>query len=196
MKKVSEYKVVTGKTPILLSAPHSFIHKRPSLSSKYKQAEPWTDYIVKNISNDIKSFGIFSLHSLEYDPNYYKLEKNEYKKEVKRIIEENKIKYFFDIHGLSNEYDYDFGIQYLNRYPKSRKLGYDLGKALNTGVLRNCLIQILNIPVGKQETLTEFVASELKVPSIQIEISRYIREKDKLREGLIKNISDFLITLS
>ncbi len=195
MKKSSDFEIIKGKQPILFSAPHVYNHKRPSLSSKYKQSEPWTEYILKNICLESQSYGIYTTRELDYDPNYYKITENEYKKNVRDLIKKKKIKYFFDIHGLSDEHQYDFGIYYVNRYSNSKKLAYALADALNKGSLRNCLIQILNIPVGKQEPLTQFASSELKVPSIQIEISRYIRERDNLREGVIKNFCEFLTTL-
>jgi hypothetical protein len=40
-----------------------------------------------------------------------------------------------------------------------------------------------------QETLGEYVATKLRVPSVQIEISRYIRDDEQLRESFIKNLS-------
>ncbi len=194
-KKKNTFEIIKGKQPVLLSAPHVFPHRRPSLSGLYKQGEPWTDYIVKNICHSSEVYGIFSTEQIDHDPNYYKIESNEYKKEVRELINEKKIKYFFDIHGLNDEYPYDFGIYYMNRYNKSKDIGYDLAKALNKGGLRNCLIQTLNIKKNKAESLTEFAVSKLKVPSLQIEISRYIREDDILREALIKNFNDFLLTL-
>ncbi len=193
--KKTEIETIAGNNSILFSAPHVFAHRRPSLSSLYKQGEPWTDYIVRNICNESNSSGILSAREISYDPNYYKINKNVYKKTVKDLIKEEKIKYFFDIHGLSDDHTYDFGIYYLNRYNNSKDLAYELAKSLNKGSLRNCLVQILNIKKNKAESLTEFTTSKLKVPSLQIEVSRYIREDDILRESLIKNFSEFLLTL-
>ncbi len=190
-----EFEIIDGKQPILLSAPHVFAHRRPSLAGLYKQAEPWTDEIVKQICEYANVYGIYASEQMNYDPNYYKIHKNNYKKRVKELIGEKKIKYFFDFHGLSDKHTYDFGIYYLNRYNKSKNLAYDLAKALNKGALRNCLPQILNLNVGKAESLTEFTTSKLKVASLQIEVSRYIREDDVLRESLVKNFSEFLTTL-
>ncbi len=195
MKRNKGYEIVKGTAPILLSAPHVYEHKRPSLSGKYKQGEPWTDYIVKNTCAQIGAFGILSLGELEFDPSYHELKRNKYKRDVKKIIEKHKIKYMFDIHGLSDAHSYDFGIYFLKRFPKSRDLAYSLAEALNKESLRDCLIQVLHLPEGKQKTLAGFVTEDLRRPSLQIEISRYIREDDKLREGFIKNFSDFLIRL-
>lgn len=190
-----EYEIIKGKEPILLSAPHVFAHRRPSLSGLYKQGEPFTDEIVKNICEKTNAHGIYVTQEMSYDPNYYEVKKNKYKKKVRDLIKEEKIKYFFDIHGLSDEYAYDFGIFYLNRYTKSKKLAYALAEGLNKEELRNCLPQILNLNEGKAESLTEFTTSELRMPSLQIEVSRYIREDEILRESFVKNFSDFLPTL-
>ena len=195
MGKNKEYKTIKGKVPILLSAPHVYEHKRPSLSSKYKQGEPWTDYIVENVCSEIDAFGIVSLKEQSFDPSYYELEKSNYKQDVKNIVKEAKVKYFFDVHGLSDNYSYDFGIYYLKRFPNSKDLAYSLADYLNKGSLRNCLIQILNLPEGKQKTLAGFTTEDLGAYGLQIEISRYIREDDNLREGFVKNFSDFLINL-
>ena len=43
-----------------------------------------------------------------------------------------------------------------------------------------------------EETLGEFVAGKMRIPSIQIEISRYIREDEVLRESFVKNLSDII----
>ncbi len=190
--KSTGYEILKGKKPILLSAPHVFNHRRPSLSGVYKQGEPWTDYILKHICEEMGAYGIFSTQEIDYDPNYYKISKNEYKKEVRDLIKARKIKLFVDIHGLSDEHPYDFGIHFLRRYTKSKKFAYDLAKKLNRGKLRHSLIQVLFLNETKAESLSQYVTSELRVPSLQIEVSRYIREDEVLRESVIQNIRDFL----
>jgi hypothetical protein len=196
MKRSLDFETIKGKQTVLFSAPHVHNHKRPSLSSKYKQGEPWTEYILKNACSESDSNGIYVVREIGYDPNYHKVTKNEYKKSVRDLIREKKIKYFIDIHGLNNEHQYDFGIYYLNRYSNSKKLAHAVADALNKGSLRDCLIQILNIPVGNQEPLTQFVSSELKVPSVQVEISRQIRERNNLRDEVVTNLCELLTTLS
>ncbi len=190
-----EYEIIKGKQPILLSAPHVFAHRRPSLAGLYKQGEPFTDEVVRSICEKTNTHGIFVTDEMSYDPNYYEIKKNRYKKKVGDLINKEKIRYFFDIHGLSDEHAYDFGIYYLNRYTKSKKLAYALAEALNKGGLRNCLPQVLNLNEGKAESLSKFITSELRVPSLQIEISRYIREDEILRGAFVKNFSEFLPTL-
>ncbi len=179
-----ELEVIDGKIPVLLSAPNVFSHKRPRLGGLYKQGEFWTDYLVRNICAISGAYGIVSINELDYDPNYYSVEKNEYKKKIKELVKKKKIKYVIDIHGLSDEHTYDFGIYYVNLYNRSKK-----------GPLRHCLIQMLNFRKDDQETISEFATTKLKLVALQIEIARYIRENDRLREAIVKNISEFIATL-
>lgn len=190
-----ELEVIDGKIPVLLSAPHVFSHKRPRLCGLYKQGEFWTDYLVRNICAISGAYGIVSINELDYDPNYYPVEKNEYKKKIKELVKKKKIKYIIDIHGLSDEHTYDFGIYYVNLYNRSKNLGYQLAESLNRGALRHSLIQMLNFRKDDQETISEFATKKLKLVALQIEIARYLRENDKLREAIVKNISEFIATL-
>ena len=83
-KKNKTFEIISGKNPICFSAPHVFAHRRPSLSGLYKQGEPWTDYIVKHVCEESDCWGIMSTNELDYDPNFYKVAKNEYKKKRTR----------------------------------------------------------------------------------------------------------------
>jgi hypothetical protein len=130
--------------------------------------------------------------ALNYDPNYDDLSKNEYKAEIAALIRQMKIKYFFDLHGLSDEHQYDFGVFYGLRFSKSKKLAYAFASAMNSGALRHSVVQILNLVYNDQETLTEFVVRRLRIPALQIEVARYIRDDDDLRGALIKNMSSFI----
>ncbi len=199
MKKTSNentFELLTGENKVLLSAPHAYDHKRPSLSSGIKQYEPWTDTITKKVASEVNCFAIMQRRSTDYDPNYNKEKSNPYKKEVRKIIKNNSIKYFIDIHGLSESHHSDILIYYPLRYTKSRKLGDAFSKYLDKGDLKGISTLHYNFVPGFQESLTEFVTKEFKIPGIQIEIARYIRESSELREFLINNITDFLLKYS
>jgi hypothetical protein len=192
MNETANYKVIKGSIPILVSAPHVHSHRRPSLTLSYKTGEPYTDNIVDNICLNTGAWGIFQTTESTYDPSYHKLESNPYKQEIEKIVGENKIKLFLDIHGLSDEHDYDLGIYYPSKFTNSIKLADNISKAIDRKNLKDLNICILRFKDDEQETLGEFVASKLRVPSIQLEVARYIREKDLLRNSLIENISEFL----
>ena len=188
---MQNYEVIEGKLKYLFSAPHPHLHKRPSLTRKYKEHEKYTDDIVKAICRDTKCFGIYIKDQVEYDPNYNKTD-NPYKKEIEKIITKNSIEAFIDIHGLSEEHLVDVVIYYKTRFTNSIKLAYEISEKLNKGKLRGLNIQILRLPEDGRETLTEFVASKLRVPAVQIEIAKYLRDSKELRSEIVKNFADIV----
>lgn len=193
--KSSVFKTIKGSKPILLSAPHVYAHKRPKLSTAFKIGEPFTDTIVKGVCDEIDSFGIVLTDESDYDFNYYKEPKNPYKKEIRKIVEKNDIEYFVDIHGLKEGNKYDIAIYYPSKFSKSIALTRSVREGLGKGALRGINIVVLRFPGNYQEFLAEFVASELRVPSVQIEVARYIREREDLRNQIIKNLSRMLENL-
>lgn len=189
------FKTIIGSKPILLSAPHVYAHRRPRLNMAYKIGEPLTDTIVEEVCKEIKCFGIILTDESDMDYNYHKEKNNPYKKEIRNLVEKEKIKYFVDIHGLKDGNNYDISIYYPSKFFNSIELSRKVKEGLPKGALRGSSIPIFRLPEGTQESLTLFVASELRVPSIQIEVARYIREKKELRDALIHNLSEVLENL-
>lgn len=186
------FKTITGNKSVLISAPHVYAHRRPRLNMSYKLGEPLTDHIVEEVCKLSNIFGIMSVNETDFDPNYHKEKRNPYKQEVRRIVEERKIKYFIDIHGLKDGNNYDLAIYYPTRFWKSRDLAIQLQESLDKGELRGINIAILRFLDNNQETLGEFVTSKLRIPSIQIEVARYIREDASMRNTLVNSLSDTL----
>ena len=193
MEDISCVKVIKGSIPILLSAPHVYSHKRPSLTMSYKWGEEYTDRVVEEICIRTGAWGIIQNEETSFDPNWHKVKDNPYKSVVADIVSKEGIKKFVDIHGLSEEYDYDLGIYYPSKFFKSIALAKDISIALDKGKLRGMNICIFRFPDDLQETLGEYVADKLRVPSVQIEIARYIREDEKLRNIFVQNLSTFLV---
>jgi hypothetical protein len=186
------FKTIIGSKPILLSAPHVYAHRRPKLSMAYKIGEPLTDIIVEGVCKEIKSFGIVLTDESDMDYNYHKEKSNPYKKEIRNLVEKENIKYFVDIHGLKDGNNYDIAIYYPSKFFKSIQLSRKVKEGLSKGALRGSSIPVFRLPEDHQESLTLFTASELRIPSIQIEVARYIREKKELRDAFIQNLSEVL----
>jgi len=187
--ETAQFQIIEGKVPVLLSAPHAYSHRRPTIMGSYKLGEPYTDEIAKRIATDSSSFGIYLSKECDYDPNYQKVRKNEYKQAIKEIVTKDKIARFIDVHGLKDNADYDIALYYPTKFRKSLELAYEIEEALNHGLLNGISIRIFRFLDNGQETLGEYVAAKLRVPSVQIEISRYIRDDEQLRESFIKNLS-------
>lgn len=183
-KKIKYIKSKKGKIPVLLSAPHSKPHKRPNLESIIKQEEKFTDDIVNEIGKHTDCSTIYTTDLAELDPSYYKINAgNVYKKLIEEMHSDCSFESFIDIHGLNPINNYDFGIYYKNRYLNSGKLAQQISFHLNQKSFKDANIQIFKFPENDQESLADFCAKELKIPSIQIEIAKYIRDDNDLRNS-------------
>ncbi len=189
------FKTIIGSKPVLLSAPHVYAHRRPRLSMAYKTGEPLTDVIVEGVCKEIDCFGIILTDESDIDYNYHKEKNNPYKKEIRKIVEKENIQYFMDIHGLKDGNNYDIAIYYPSKFFRSIQLAEQVKEGLGKFALKGCNITIFRLPNDPQESLTFFTASQLRVPSIQIEIARYIRERKELRDAFIQNLGEVLENL-
>lgn len=185
------FETIKGEQKILFSAPHSHPHKRPNLSGVLKQYEKGTDEIVKEVCKAGKFSGIYlSRIEDDYDPNYHKVERNEYKREVERIVKDEKVQRFVDIHGLCEKKQYDFELQYSMRFQRSKRLALEIVSLLSKErEFKDCIFVLQYLPEDDKETLVEFVCRRLDIPAVQLEIAKYIREDDRLKEILVNSIS-------
>ncbi len=188
----AHFQIIEGKKPVLLSAPHAFLHKRPKLSGAYRQGERFTDDIVKDVCTLTGAWGIVLSASIDYDPNYHTIKRNEYKRVVQKLCKENKINQFIDIHGMADGSDFDLGVFYPTRFMKSKSFADIVREEIGKGELYGINSALFRFRDDNEETLGEFVAGKMRIPSIQIEISRYIREDEVLRESFVKNLSDII----
>ncbi|MCC7290232.1 hypothetical protein IT417_03215 [bacterium] len=190
----SVYTLIDGSAPVLLSAPHSFAHKRPSMRGVLKHGEPGTDYIVKKVCEETGAFGVYlNEPSVEFDPNFNKIESNEYKGAIKDLFETKKIEAVIDLHGLNEKIEYDFQIFYCVRFSRSRKLAMQLmGEMGKQKELKGCSYHVGYTPRNSQETITEYVCEGLRYPAIQVEIARYIREDPVLLSAVVAGLTAFV----
>lgn len=181
-----DFKVIKGNIPIMLSAPHSVNQER---NGKVKKADIYTGAIVKYLTEMTGCYGIYKIKT-KGDPNYYK--NNQYKRMVKDIIKKDSIKYFIDIHGLSNKWGVDIDI------------GTDNGETIDKSIeckiknkfIGNNLRVIENYPYdGGGNTVTKYVSQVCKIPSIQLEISYKYRQFIKNPEAsihMVKILSELI----
>lgn len=185
---------IAGTTNVLFTAPHSKNHKRPNLMGTYKHEEPYTDEIVRALCESTGAHGIVLSKTVDFDPNWHKVEKNPFKETARQLVESG-VEYVFDIHGLSDQHSYDLAIYYMSRFRKSKKIGYELANALNQGELKGVLFQMFNFADDQQETITEYLLSNYKIAGLQLELARYIREDELLQREFVRLFSEFVKSL-
>lgn len=199
-KLPKQIQYIEGNIPVLFLAGHAHNHRRPNLTGAMKSAEPWTEYIASNVARNTGAHCIYINADVDFDPNYHKLEKNPFKQLAAEVVEKNKIKYVFDIHGLKDSYPFDFGLFYPRRFRNSKYLSYALARELTRGPIEEAIFQIFNFKDncfgnGNMETLTIFLVKKYNISGVQIEIAKYIRYEEILREGLIKEFTNFVRSL-
>lgn len=98
-----KYRVLSGKIPVLLSAPHAVNQLR---GDDVRDAEKYTGALTRYLSNSTGSYAIFQLFT-HADPNCD--EQHYYKNAVINLIETYNIKLLIDIHSstFSDETDID-----------------------------------------------------------------------------------------
>lgn len=99
-----KYRVLSGKIPVLLSAPHSVNQLR---GDDVRPAEKYTGALVRYLSNLTDSYAIFQLFT-HADPNND--ENHNYKNAVINIVETYNIKLLIDIHSTSFKDDSDIDV--------------------------------------------------------------------------------------
>ena len=106
-----KYRILSGNTPVLLSAPHSVNQIR---GDDVRDAEKFTGAITRYLSNSSNSYAIFQLFT-HADPNTDEI--HNYKNAIINLIEAYNIKLLIDIH--SSEFSDDTDIDIVTNKRKS-----------------------------------------------------------------------------
>lgn len=200
-------KIIEGKIPILISAPHAVKIKRKQKKNEqsFKLHEVRVAKIVNELCNASGAWGIFTQrkfnekHIENWENDIYHV----YKNSINYLIDSNKVALFLDIHGSHQDrpfqIDYDFLVPDLHPHDEMVKnmLTTSIQEQFPKIILSNGFFRELNGP-GKN-TLTRHVRNRFAIPAIQIEINKQIRaDKDNyslLLEALHKFIKKYEDTL-
>lgn len=166
------YMVIVGKKPILFSAPHAVMQVR---EGKQKIQDSMTGGIVEYLVREWDCFGITRTYNIGDDPNW---DSNgpglEYKKKIVELIKNNNIKYFFDIHAMSDKYGIDWclGTGEFNNLNGDMELLEKIKVVLE----ENGKVSI-DVPfkAANEFIVSNYVAVNSGIPAIQIEISQNMR---------------------
>lgn len=186
---------IKGDFPLIITAPHSTVHKR---MGKLKRQEFYTGSLSAMLHSLTGCHVLYTNRLMELDPNFY--DESPFKRRLAEIIEENSIKCLIDLHGTGLERDYEI-------YPgvgidKEFLLSHDnfLDELESHASINGISVGGLDVfPAAKQMTVTKYAARKFKVPSIQVEINKKLREPEKNPQDfikLIKFLKDYLDILS
>lgn len=176
--------------PILLSASRCQQYKELLTDSRYCLPQEKCQYIVNNIPNTYK---YLLKDKIDYDPNKASISNNKYKKDIKKLIQINKIKLYIDILQADESQPIDFQISFPRGFHKSKDIAYKIATGLSKDRFRQAIFSIQYLP-SENETICAYTAKQLKTPAIELSIAEYICEKP-LVDNFISSFSSLLSVL-
>ncbi len=185
--KDESIKIYKGNNNILLSAPHAYKHIR---YDRKKKNEYNTSNIIKILNKLTDCHIIYKYREDNDDFNHIK--ENRYKNIISEYIKNNNIEYFFDIHGINEEYSY------------SIELGTNDCKNVNMDKdLISNIINIINNNLSKkvmtdhkykagENTISYFINKKNNIKTIQFEINKNYRKLKRRPRKFNKTITTFI----
>ena len=172
------FKLIPGKLPILLSAPHAVNQTR---DGKIKFADKMTGSMVELLCKETGAYGIIRTYNMQDDPSADNTGHGLlYKKAILELMERKPIRCLIDLHGCrdNSAFDMDIGTnQGKNTQGNQELISWvrdQLAKAGRTGV-------DYFYTAERNTTVCNYVSSEKGIPCIQIELSATLRtDPDKL----------------
>ena len=193
--KMPSFEIIEGKIPILISAPHSV---RQFRNGKIKAKDSYTGAIAIILQKEINCYCIYKTKNNNDDANY-DLENNNYKEELLKIINKNKIKLLLDIHGASDRYGFGIDIATDNQINLN-------GKEITLKILKETLeeFKINDVVTDKifrahsDRTICKTISNRTKIPCIELEIARKYRNIEDFTQikKMIKAIKESIIRIN
>ena len=180
------FKHISGPLPILISAPHSTAHWR---NGRLKKEEGFTAAISHYIALATGAHALYTHYQSEKDPNWHKAAP--YKSALAHILNQQRIKFVLDLHGMSNRYKVGLVLGTINgrscpQHEQSiiqtlQTHGFCQVSLAHARKLEQLQWQqfIVNHPrfTGGviSHTVTRFVSQEVGIPAAQLELCTLLR---------------------
>lgn len=177
-KREDPFWIALGKLPVLVSAPHAVRHYR---QKKIKMSDQCTGAIAYLLNKLTGCQAIATTKLYGGDPNH----DNPciYKDRIVEICNREKVRFVLDLHGAARErdFDVDLGINGgKNLLTKVRLLETLEHNFRNFGLNK---VSLDHFAASGSNTIANFVAHELKIPAIQIEINKQYRVASQNPQG-------------
>lgn len=194
-KQEDPFRYFEGKLPILVSAPHAVRHYR---QKRIKVSDEYTGSIVYLLNKLLQCPAFATTKLYGGDPNV----DNPciYKERIAEICRREKIKLVLDIHGAARErtFDVDLGTHGLATLLGKPMLQETLERNFQLFGLKR--VSKDHFAASSPNTITNFVARELGIPAVQIEINKLYRSPAQNPQGfhrllgaLVESIREFRI---
>lgn len=184
LESVSWFERVSGKRPVLISAPHACAHRRDGV---VKMQEEYTGALALYLAERCGCSAIVTRYQTDEDPNWQA--ESEFKASLKALVSELDIGFVIDLHGMTNRYHMGIALGTING--ASCNVDLLLPHFTRAGFIPTT---VDNLSAGSQEcwrrlvvdhpkftggvvnhTVTRFAATELNIPAVQIELASEVR---------------------
>ena len=182
-KNFFTYKILKNKSKIIISAPHSVKHIREWEILLQDLLTWWLAlYLWKRLNLSV----IYSTSYKVWDPNYDENEDSEYKQALAKYIKENDIKFLIDLHGCWSFRDFSIELGTWWKWNPNllwnEKILKTIIESLNNSLksyikhTKKPITENTIFSAGRETTVSSFISNECKIPAIQIEINKKLRD--------------------
>lgn len=188
-KQEDAFRYFKGELPILLSAPHAVRHYR---QKRIKMSDEYTGSIVYLLNKLTRCHALATIKLYGGDPNV----DNPclYKEKVRDLCKREKIRLVLDIHGASSDHKFDIDLGTHGLKTLRCKFNQEiLERNFQTFGLNT--ISIDHFAASGPYTVTNFVARELEIPAVQIEINKMYRSPAQNPQGFHRLLGALVISI-
>jgi gamma-glutamylcyclotransferase (GGCT)/AIG2-like uncharacterized protein YtfP len=176
---------IKGRVPVLVTAPHATAHVR---MGKLKRQEFYTGALTVLLHSVTGCHALYAGRLSSLDPNY--TDESPFKAKLSEIAGRSGLEFLIDIHGTGSERPGDVfpGVGVNREFLKGRpgSLG-ELGLAARSNGISLGPLDVF--PAARQKTVTRFAATELSIPSMQLEINRNLRRPESAPADFVKLVN-------
>lgn len=167
----------------MISAPHSVKHIRDWEILPQDLLTWWLAlYLWKRLNLSV----IYSTSYKVWDPNFDENKNSEYKQALAKYIKDNDIRFLIDLHGCWSFRDFaielwtwwELNSNLLWRLDILNIVEKSLNDSLKTYIKHTGKLITKNVlfPASRETTVSNFISKECKIPTIQIEINKELRD--------------------
>lgn len=178
------FKIVRGRVPVLVSAPHACMHQREGV---VKLQEEYTGALAVYLAEQCGCHAIATQFKTDEDPNWQA--QSDYKNAISQLASDTEIRLLIDLHGMTNRYH--MGVALGTIHGKSCDVNDVLPHFIQAGFQETAAADLTpdhknawrRIVVDHPKfsggvvnhTVTRFAAHDLAIASVQVELSSEAR---------------------
>lgn len=203
-KDFSTFRILKNKSKIMISAPHSVKHIRKWEILPSDLLTWWLAlYLWKRLNLSV----IYSTSYKVWDPNFDDNKNSGYKQSLAKYINENDIKFLIDLHGCWSFRDFSIELGTWGKWNPNllwnEKILNIIVNSLNDNLklyiqhTKKIITHNTIFSASRNTTVSRFISKECKIPTIQIEINKELRNIDNPKNIslLINALENMLINI-